>query len=170
MSWDVSGEESRAMTTPRSDQSPAPIPSPYGAITPAASSATAGGPDATLWAVRAATAVLALGGLAMMLAGFVFVGADLEDRGEMFDGLGVVIGLVICALAGILLGVAVFAVWLVRRRPMAGAVLVCVFGLLVTLIGWFVVSGGGLLVAAPTLLGGLVVAGLGFGGAVAARR
>lgn len=154
------------MTTPRSDQFSAPATSPYGAATARPAST----PDAAVWAVRTAAAVVALAGLAMMLVGFVFIGQDMDQRGEMFDGLGAMIGLAVCALAALFLGVAAMAAWWVRRRPMAAAVTVCVFGVLVALVGISLVGGAGLLVAAPTLLGGLVVSGLGFGAAVAAQR
>jgi hypothetical protein len=153
------------MTTPGSSHIPT---SPYGA--PQAATARTGSSDAAVWAVRIAAGVIGLGGLAMLLSGFVLVAADLEQRGEMFDGLGAMLGLVVCAVAAIFLGVAALAAWWVRRRPLAAAVVVCAFGLLVTAVGFFLIGSAGLLVSAPTLLGGLVVAGLGFGAAVAARR
>ncbi|HET7351261.1 MAG TPA: hypothetical protein VFJ28_09995 [Marmoricola sp.] len=154
------------MTTPGSH--PVPSTSPYGA--PPATTQRDDSTDAAVWAVRIAAGVIALGGVPMMLAGFVLVASDLEQRGEMFDGLGAMIGLAVCAIAAIFLGVAALAACWVRRRPLAAAVVVCAFGLLVTAVGFFLVGPSGLLVAAPTLLGGLVVAGLGFGGAVAARQ
>jgi hypothetical protein len=153
------------MTTPGSH--PTPSFSPYGAPPVAARTA---GPDAAVWAVRIAAAIVALGGLGILLSGFVMVATDLERSGEMFDGLGVMLGLAVCAVAAVILGVAALAAWWVRRRPLAAAVVVCAFGLLVTAVGFFLIGSAGLLVSAPPLLGGLLVAGLGFGAAVAARR
>ena len=153
------------MTTPGSR--PTPLTSPYGAP-PVAAHIDA--PDATVWAVRIAAGAIALGGALLVLTGLVLVAADLDQRGEMFDGLGVMIGLAVCAVAAVLLGVAALAAWWVRRRPFAAAAVVCVLGVLVAGLGFVLVGSSGLLVAAPTLLGGLLVGGLGFGGAVAARR
>ena len=153
------------MTTPDSH---VPSASPYGAPPVAVSRIDSS--DATIWAVRIAAGLIALGGVPLMLGGFVLVAADLEQSGEMFDGLGAMIGLAVCAVAAILLGISWLAAWWVRRRPFAAAVVVCVFGLLVAGLGFLLLGSAGLLATAPTLLGGLLVSGLGFGGAVVARR
>ena len=154
------------MTTPGSHH--LPTTSPYGA--PPVATARPGSSDATVWAVRIAAGLIALGGVPLMLGGLVLVAADLEQSGEMFDGLGAMIGLAVCAIATVLLGIAWLAAWWVRRRPFAAAVVVCVFGLLVAGLGFLLLGSAGLLATAPTLLGGLLVSGLGFGAAVAARR
>jgi hypothetical protein len=153
------------MTTPGSHLTP--TTSPYGA--PPAG-ARPDSPDAAVWAVRIAAGLIALGGVPMLLAGFVLVASDLEQSGEMFDGLGAMLGLAVCAVAAVIIGVAALAAWWVRRRPFAAAVVLCAFGLLVTTVGFLLIGSAGLLVSAPPLLGGLLVAGLGFGAAVAARR
>jgi hypothetical protein len=78
-----------------------------------------------------------LAGIAALVAlGFFATGAwlvldDLEQRGEMFDGLGAVIGaglMLVASLAGVM---AVLAIRLVRRRPMVSRVL----GVLLALTG-----------------------------------
>ena len=82
------------MTTPGSHH--LPTTSPYGA--PPVATARPGSSDATVWAVRIAAGLIALGGVPLMLGGLVLMAADLEQSGEMFDGLGAMIGLAVCAV------------------------------------------------------------------------
>ncbi len=117
-------------------------------------------------ALRAAAAIVALAGGSVVVLGLGLVADDLSTRGEMFDGLGVVFGLVIGGVGAVVIGAAALCLWLVRRKPTAAAVIVIVVGVLVAGAGWVVVGGSGPLVAGPMILGGLLVAGMGFGGAL----
>jgi hypothetical protein len=80
---------------------------------------------------RVLAGVAAVVALGFFVAGAWFVLDDLEQSGEMFDGLGAVIGaglMLVASLAGVM---AVLAIRLVRRRPMVSRVL----GVLLALTG-----------------------------------
>ena len=80
---------------------------------------------------RVLAGVAALVAVGFFVTGAWFVLDDLEQRGEMFDGLGAVIGaglMLVASLAGVM---AVLAIRLVRRRPMVSRVL----GVLLALTG-----------------------------------
>lgn len=122
------------------------------------------------WTVRLAAVLVGLAGASVVAFGLVFVADDLATRGEMFDGLGAFLGLVVCAGGGILVGVAALVAWLVRRRPFEAAVVICALGVLVAGAGWVAVASVGVLVSAPMVLGGVFIGGLGFGAALGAPR
>ncbi len=112
------------------------------------------------WALLAAVAVLVLGGLATLLPGIALVVSDLAERGEMFDGLGVVLGLAL-ALPGLLLLVAAgLACVFMRRRPVQVAAVLTALGMVLALGGFALAASTGVLLAAPVALGGLLVSGL----------
>jgi hypothetical protein len=112
------------------------------------------------WALVAAVAVLVLGGLGSLLPGLALVVADLAERGEMFDGLGVVLGLALAVLGLLLLVVAGTACVFMRRRPVQVAAALTAVGLVLALGGFALAATTGVLVAAPIALGGLLVSGL----------
>ena len=122
------------------------------------------------WSVRVGAILVILAGAADIVLGLTLVAEDESQQGEMFDGLGTFIGLAICGIGLVCLAVAGLALLLARRRTFAAAIVLCVFGVLVAATGWISIGGSGLAVAAPMILGGLVVAGLGFGAAMGAPR
>jgi hypothetical protein len=114
----------------------------------------------TLRTLKAAAAVLALGGMAALLAGGALVLEDLASRGEMFDGLGLALGLTLVVPGLLLLVLAGLALWFMGRRPALVAGVLCAVGMVLALAGFALTATTGVLVAAPVALGGLLVAGL----------
>jgi hypothetical protein len=117
------------------------------------------------WTLRLAAAVVGLTAAAVIVFGVSLAIDDLSTQGEMFDGLGTFIGLVICGLGAVLAGAAVLAAWLAGRHPFAAAIVVCTFGVLAALAGWKFASLGEM-VSAAMVFGGVLVAGLGLSAAL----
>ena len=126
--------------------------------------------DLARWSARVGASLVILAGAVVIVLGLYFVAEDESQQGEMFDGLGTFIGLAICGIGLVCVAVAGLAFKLARRRPLVAGIILCVFGVLVAATGWISVGGSGPAVAAALILGGLVVAGLGFGAAMAAPR
>ena len=124
----------------------------------------------TTWAVRVAAAVVGLAGAAAAVFGLALVAEDRSTTGEMFDGLGTFIGLVVCGGGAILIALALLVVWLEPRRPLEASLTVCGLGVLLAAAGWVAVTGVGVMVSAPMVLGGVFIGGLGFGAALGAHR
>ena len=120
-------------------------------------------------AARLAAAIVAVAGVGVAGYGLTWIVEDESTQGEMFDGLGTLVGLVVCGIGVVLLAVAGGAFWLVRRRPLAAAAVLTSLGVLVAAAGVLAIGGIGVAVAAPLVLGGLLVAGVAFGAALAAR-
>jgi hypothetical protein len=125
--------------------------------------------DIARWIVRADAALVAVAGLVAIVFGLGFVVEDAAAQGEMFDGLGLFLGLVIVGVGLVPVAVAAACAWLVTRRPFAAAVVLSVLGALVAALGALVIGALGLAVSAPMVLGGLVVAATAFGAALVAR-
>lgn len=111
--------------------------------------------------------VALLGGAAVVGGAFVVV-LDMQTRTDDFDGLGVLLGLVLGGLGAVLLAVAGLAAWLARRHTWGAGVMLCVLGLLMAGVGVLVLQAFGSMMAAPIVLTGLLVGGIGFGAAVGA--
>lgn len=119
-------------------------------------------------AVWVASGLVSVMGLVALGGGAVLVLDDMTSRTDMFDGLGVALGLLLGGLGVVVLGVAGLAVWLAPRHPLGAGIVLCVFGVLVAGVGVLAVPSMGASVAAPFVLGGLLVGGIGFGAAVGA--
>ena len=115
---------------------------------------------------RLAAAIAGVGAAVMIAFGVALILEDLSTRGEWFDGFGTFFGLVICGLGAVLAGTALLAAWLVGRHPVAAAIVVCALGGLVAVAGGVTMSSLGELVSASVVLGGVLMAGLGFGAAL----
>lgn len=113
--------------------------------------------------------LVAAAGLGVVVLGLGLVVEDAAVQGEMFDGLGIFLGLSVAAAGLVPASVAGVAAWLSRRRPYAAAVVISVLGAGVAALGAGVIGSMGLVVSAPMVLGGLVVAATGFGAALMVR-
>ena len=120
------------------------------------------------WAVRLAAALLGVAAAAVIVFGLTIVSDDMSTQGEMFDGLGTFLGLVICGLGAVLAGAALLAAWLVGRHPFAAALVVCALGMLVAAVGWMTFASLGEMVSAAIVFGGVLVGGLGLSAALGA--
>ena len=120
------------------------------------------------WTLRLAAAVVGVTAVAVIVFGVSLVLDDLSTQGEMFDGLGTFLGLVVCGLGAVLAGAAVLAAWLAGRHPLAAAIVICTFGVLVAAAGWKFASLGEM-VSASMVFVGVLVAGLGLSAALGAR-
>ncbi len=127
---------------------------------------TAGRVDLARWSVRVGGSLVVLAGTALVVFGLVLVAEDQSQQGEMFDGLGTFLGLAICGLGLVCVAVAGLVLWLAVRRTRAAGVVLCLLGVLVAAAGWGTISSAGAAVGQAMILGGLVVAGLGFAGAL----
>ncbi len=115
-----------------------------------------------VWALRVAASLVLLAGLAAIGVG-IWWATDLPADESELDGVAIVFG-VLAGAFGLGLGVvALLVLWLARRRMTAAAVMLCVLGTSVALLGWSTVGLLPLHVSAPLLLGGLGVGGVGFG-------
>ncbi len=147
--------------------------SPYGAPTAATTApTTTHATTAAVPLVWLASAMVGLAGAGGIFAGLGFVIDDESSQGEMFDGLGTIIGIVIGGAGALLLGLAVLCTWLVARYPLAASLVLGVLGTLVAGAGAIVSAGFGFgfSLASIVLLAGVLVGGLGFGAALTLRR
>jgi hypothetical protein len=126
--------------------------------------------DVATWALRLAAATVGLAGAVAVVLGLGVAAEDLASRGEMFDGLGVFLGLVIGGVGLVLVAAGALLAWLARRRPFEAGVVSCVLGLLAAASGWVAAGSVGVVVAAPLVLGGVFVGGLGFGATLSGPR
>ena len=121
-----------------------------------------------VWALRVASLFVLLAGLAAIGVGVLWATWPPPEPGEI-DDVALLFGILIGLVGLVVVFVALVVLFLARRRTVAAAVVLCVFGVLAALLGWSTVDAFGIYLSAPLLLGGLAVGGVGFGVCLGAR-